>query len=317
MIEELKRLLKECATKKIVVIGECVRDVFVNTQRLSGPSDYQYTITKQLQRREFPGGAYPVARDLSNFVSKVHFVTCSTHEFPTNLERMDVIPISRERISKTRFFSGHNSNIFHYHCVFSEEITLSLTPLQELASVFSEADLVIVLDYGHGLLNSDVRKSISQNARFVALNCQANEDKYPFHQIWKYESTDLLLLNKVEAEINLLKTGVPVQELALRLHSKFKSTYTIVTDAEHGAVIQHDYRAYSSPAMSSCVVDAVGCSDIMLGFAALAAQNGKSAEEILYFASVAAGAKTMINVHERPLSREDLYEIALGVQNET
>ena len=60
-----------------------------------------------------------------------------------------------------------------------EELSFSKMILKEI----KKYDVVIVSDYGHGLITSRTAKLIYKNAKFLALNAQANAANTGYHTI--------------------------------------------------------------------------------------------------------------------------------------
>ena len=52
-------------------------------------------------------------------------------------------------------------------------------------------DLVIVSDYGHGLITKKLAKLLCKNSKFLALNAQANASNIGYHTIQKYKGCGL------------------------------------------------------------------------------------------------------------------------------
>ena len=55
-------------------------------------------------------------------------------------------------------------------------------------------DLVIVSDYGHGLISKKAANLICKNSKFLALNAQVNASNDGFHSLEKYKKVDTLIV---------------------------------------------------------------------------------------------------------------------------
>ena len=59
-------------------------------------------------------------------------------------------------------------------------------------------DLVIVSDYGHGLISKVSAEYICKNSKFLALNAQVNSSNIGFHTIRNYNQFNTLIINEKE-----------------------------------------------------------------------------------------------------------------------
>ena len=165
------------------------------------------------------------------------------------------------------------------------------------------ADVVIVLDFGHGLIDEDVANIIARHARFLALNCQANGGRHPFNTIWKYPRMDLVSLNRYEAELNLNAAFSSSSALLARaIGRRSHATFSIVTDGPLGAWLCLGLSVTHQPSLVTYVADTMGCGDAFLGFSAVAALLGFNAKGILEIGSAAAAAKARMRAHREPIT---------------
>ena len=59
-------------------------------------------------------------------------------------------------------------------------------------------DVVIVSDYGHGLITKKLAKLLCKNSKFLALNAQVNASNTGYHSIQKYKGVDCVVINETE-----------------------------------------------------------------------------------------------------------------------
>ena len=85
---------------------------------------------------------------------------------------------------------------------------------------FDDYDLVLVADFGHGLLDAaraSTRASRRQRTRFVAAMAQVNSSNYGYNLPVKYVGADYYSLNRTEAELSLHEKDLPSDELIDRM----------------------------------------------------------------------------------------------------
>ena len=66
-------------------------------------------------------------------------------------------------------------------------------------------DLVIINDFGHGLLTTNIRNIIQKKSKFLALNCQTNSSNVGYNFITKYKIADYITIDEPEATLSSQK----------------------------------------------------------------------------------------------------------------
>ena len=92
--------------------------------------------------------------------------------------------------------------------------------------------MVIVSDYGHGLISDNAAKLIVKKSKFVAVNTQLNSSNLGFHVISKYLGANLITINETEMRHELRNKTDDRVSLIKILTKKLKSNYTHVKRAE-------------------------------------------------------------------------------------
>jgi bifunctional ADP-heptose synthase (sugar kinase/adenylyltransferase) len=302
---------------RVAVVGETIRDTFVAVRPLSTPPEYGHVVVETVAQEEFFGGVLPVARDLASFVSSTCLVTNDVGEISSRWSnpRLSIKGAEHAPIRKTRYVSQEETLFFQCAWPRSSEWALGQPAFrQEALSAARSADLVVVIDYGHGLITPELATELSETARFLAVNCQANGGAYPFHQAWKYPSFHLLMLNEFEARLNCgMPQALTQSALAQCLLDRSRARYCIVTDASRGAWICSENQVTHQRSLCTSIADTIGCGDTMLGFCALAAAAERDPADILYLGSVAAAAKAMTQVHAGQITPQELLDVETSI----
>lgn len=310
MYDLLSQFVDSIKHLRVVVVGETLHDIFVESRPLSTPQSTPYLVAEAVKDEVYLGGAFPVARDLANFVKSVTLVSNGTTSIPTNLGNFSVSGPGEIVIKKTRFtFEGKNLFFLcdwpnHQDWPYPREAFLG-----DIRRAIEEADIVIVFDYGHGLIDEAAARLLSGESKFLAINCQANGGTHPFNLVSKYLNPNLIALNEYEARLNLGQIRTVSQAtLARSLNKQTGANFTVVTDAARGSWLCKEKSVHHQRSLCKTIVDTIGCGDTMLGFAALAACRKFDARAILYIASVAAAAKARMKVHERAINLKELED---------
>lgn len=315
MSDLLPTFVDALASLRVLVVGETLRDIFVHTHPLSTPQNHPYIVAEATGSDEYVGGAYPVARDLSHFVRSVTLVTNDTASLKPERENLRILGIQDGGIAKTRHVAGDQTLFFLCEWPTDAEWAERHPHFRDiLADALTEADVVIVFDYGHGLIDDEAAALISRKATLLALNCQANGGRHPFNLVARYPSFHVVSLNEYEARLNSgQRTTISQATLASAIRTETNAACCIVTDAERGSWICTENRVVHQRSLCSTIVDTIGCGDAMLGFAAAATAAGYSPKDTLYISSLAAAAKARMRVHERPITPKALADAEAAI----
>jgi sugar/nucleoside kinase (ribokinase family) len=160
-------------------------------------------------------------------------------------------------------------------------------------------DLVIVTDFGHGLLTKELIARLTKEARFLAVNAQTNSTNYGFNLITKYPRADFIVIDEMEARLAAHDKDSDIEDVILKLGYK----NIIVTLGAHGA-IGFDGAFERQPAITDKVVDTMGAGDAFLcvsaPFAAAGAFHARSRE----YRQCRRGAKVGIVGHRESITKE-------------
>ena len=141
----------------------------------------------------------------------------------------------------------------------------------KVSKYINSHDLVIVSDYGHGLISDNTAKLIVKKSRFAAVNTQLNSSNLGFHVISKYLGANLITINETEMRHELRNKSDDRVSLIKALSKKLRSNYTNVTSGEMGSIIYNSSsnEIMSCPAFADKVRDKVGTGDSMLAILAV------------------------------------------------
>ena len=177
-------------------------------------------------------------------------------------------------ITKKRYIDHINkTKIFGVYTLNDQPLDLVQEKIfnNKVLKYINSHDLVIVSDYGHGLISVNTAESIVKKSKFVAVNTQLNSSNLGFHVISKYLGANLITINETEMHHELRNKTEDRSSLIKKLSKKLKSNYTHVTSGEVGSTI-YNYTTneiLSCPAFAKKVVDKVGTGDSMLAMLAI------------------------------------------------
>ena len=114
-----------------------------------------------------------------------------------------------------------------------EELNFKKMILKEI----KKYDVVIVSDYGHGLITDSTAKLICKNSKFLALNAQVNAANIGYHTIQKYSNVDCVVINEQELRQELRNKNEKTESLAKKLAKILNIKNLVITRGSDGAFL--------------------------------------------------------------------------------
>src|SRR3990167_9269138 len=185
--QDIFSYLNKSKNLKILLIGESIIDAY-RFAEVIGKSGKEPTLVAKYRHRElYAGGILAMANHLSDFCAEI---TCLTylgenaeHEnfirnsIAHNVNLEIIYKKNSPTIVKTRFLDEYlKQKIFEEYEINDDflERDQENELLEKINMLLKSHDLVIVADYGHGLLNEMTIDFITQHSKFLSVNTQAN-----------------------------------------------------------------------------------------------------------------------------------------------
>jgi sugar/nucleoside kinase (ribokinase family) len=176
---------------------------------------------------------------------------------------------------------------------------------------FDEYDVVLIADFGHGIVDPKVinARTLERRRSFVAAMAQVNSTNYGYNLPTKFEGLNYCAVNRTEAELCLRERGLPLRDLLDRMARLLNVPALSVTDGEHGAMVVTSSGLFEIPTVSTSVVDTIGCGDAFFALSSLAAGLGCPAGIIALAGSIGAAAVAQRRGNERATSDQEFLTI--------
>jgi bifunctional ADP-heptose synthase (sugar kinase/adenylyltransferase) len=228
--------------------------------------------------------------------------------------RLEGVPApKRPTIIKRRFVESYLlQKLFETYQIDDEPLSVEEERplLEKLKSLLPNFDLVIVADYGHGMLNRAVRDVICTHSRYLAVNTQANAGNNGFHTISAYPRADYISISFSELCLEMRKRYGELEEMLSILRERIECDQITVTKGKHGIFVWTKERGFTyAPAMTQHFVDRVGSGDAVLAVTSPLSAL-KVDPELIAFLGNLAGAEAVRTVgHRSFLTRARLIKI--------
>ena len=304
--------LEKAAPLRVLVIGEAIIDDYVYCEAIGKSSKEPTLVVKHLSNERFGGGAVAVANHIAGFCDRTALCTflgeiATEEEFirerlkpgvePRFLYRKDSPTIVKRRYVENYFFQ----KLFEVY-----EINDALLDprdndalCKQLRGKLGEFDMVVVFDFGHGMLTDEAVNILCREAPYLVLNTQSNAGNLGYHSISKYYRADYVCIAENEARLEMRDRKGDLREMVLALCRQLHCDRMVVTRGKHGCLTYHKPDGFFEiPAFATQVVDRIGAGDAFLSVTSVCARQ-QAPMEVLGLIGNVAGAQAAAVVGNR------------------
>jgi bifunctional ADP-heptose synthase (sugar kinase/adenylyltransferase) len=179
---------------------------------------------------------------------------------------------------------------------------------RELERLAPQYDVVIVADYGHGLMTERAVQLVIEKSKFLAVNTQANAGNKGLNTISKYPRADFVSIGDPEVRLDTRKASADLRVLTEELARKIATKSFVVTRGASGCLIHdRDQGLFHVPAFAIRVVDRVGAGDAVLGLTAPCSALNIHPQALGFIANVVGAEACMIMGHRSFIEPASLF----------
>ena len=320
--ESIKLKLEELKKLKVLVIGETIIDQYVFCEALGKSGKEPVLVLRDLETQEYLGGALAIARHLSDFCSDVSVLSYlgKDYEYKSFIEEniednihLNLLGKSNSPTIVKRRFVDHvdrkkvlgvysiNDNLLEE----SEENQF----IESFDKLSKEHDLIIISDYGHGIITPRIAEHISNSDKFVSLNAQVNAANIGTHNIRKYHDIDCLIVNATELQHEMRQREGNLEKLAIKLKNAINANHISVTQGSEGAFLLNGKKpVVTCPGFALKVVDKIGSGDALLALLSVSIYNKIDEDLSLFIASIAAAQSVESIGNSSPVNKLKLLK---------
>jgi len=321
-VEDVLKYLQNAQSLKVLVVGETIIDEYQYCTAIGKSAKEPVLAAQYLSTEKFAGGALAVANHLANFCNKVGVLTMLGAKDPqedfvrqkvsSNVDMMFLYKANSPTIVKRRFVESYLlQKLFEVYEMNDEELDQKQD--RDLCAMLEEAmpqyDVVIVADYGHGMLTRNAVDILCRKAPFLAVNTQANAANRGFNTISRYPRADYICLARHEITLEERNRQGDIREMILNLSKKLTCGQIVVTCGKDGTIGYNEHGGFVEvPAFVEQVVDRMGAGDAVLSFTSLCIAQ-QAPIEVVSFIGNAVGAQAVSTLgHQKSIERESLFK---------
>ncbi|MEO5344108.1 MAG: PfkB family carbohydrate kinase [Gammaproteobacteria bacterium SHHR-1] len=323
-IGEVLELLDRAAELKVLVVGEAIIDEYVFCDGLGKSNKDPMLAFLHRSLETYAGGSLAVANHLAGICGEVGLITVLGEEhrresfireaLAPNAEAYFVTQPAAPTIHKRRFVDAYTgTRLFEIYemddtpLADDEERLL----IETIAARVPDYDLVVVTDYGHGMMTTKTVAAVVEHAPFLALNTQANAGNRGFNTISKYPRADYVSLATHEVALETRMRHAAWEDLLDEVSRRIDCPNFTVTRGKAGTTHFHPGSEYiSAPALATRISDRVGAGDAVFAVTSLLVRLG-APWELVGFLGNLAGAEMVGEIGNRnSVSRASLAKQA-------
>ena len=301
--KKINNLIEKFKRFKVLVVGELIIDQYFFCEALGKSGKEPILVLRDIKNETYIGGAGAICRHLSQFSNQISLLSMIGEKaellskIKKKLNKSIKFNFIRKKNSPTilkKRFLDHvtNHKIFGVYSINDD----LLTPNNEkefnrkLRKLLPKHDIVIVSDYGHGLISRESAQLICKKSKYLALNAQVNAANVGYHSMRNYKNVDFVIINEKEIRHELRDRNNKVEVLMKKLSSDQNIKNLTVTRGIKGSVLYNskDKKFVFCDAYARSDIDKVGAGDAMLSMIALCLNSKLNKNLSLLIASLGA-----------------------------
>lgn len=331
-MDDIRSYAERTASAKVLVIGETVIDQYTYCFIQGVLSKDRVYSARTQKAEEYWGGALATARHIAGFTPNVTFLSVAgnsedlldrlknelsdeltlelvrSERFPT-IKKQCFLTKNEKREEYRKIFAVNNlPEILEYDEKEKKEL------LQRLEAMIENFDMVVVCDYGYGLLGREIIEVLEQKAKCLAVKCFTDSSNMNPNLITKYRKMDYFLLES--SELNLIYTDYyKTEKQKLKDLSEKLQASGWVTRGSNGAYGISQKEISDCPAFTLVVKDTMGAENAFFAAACLFALAGAPIEMGTFIGNVAGALSTNVVGNSKAVNKIEVLRFASTLLN--
>lgn len=293
---EIQAVFEKISNYNVLVVGDIILDEYQFVSPL-GKSSKSATITAKKQKTElYAGGALAIANHIADFVDNVTLV--STYGLNDGIDYYDFIKKNiHDHVSFDPVYIPDRPTTLKRRLVdkvfkhkLFEVIEIDDSPLstdqssqvKERIDKYKDVDIIVVADFGHGLLDKSIINHLCDSGVYLAVNAQTNSANRGFNVIIKYPRCDYFSIDKGEAQLAVHDKYARTEEVFDDLLKQTKAQSAAITLGVDGCLVGNSSSKAYAPILSNEILDTIGAGDAFLSITSLLAKAGMPENQVAF-----------------------------------
>lgn len=298
--EKLKDSILKWENANLIVIGDTIVDRYVACEALGMSAEAPVVVVKEIENRDFCGGAGIVATHIRNLGAKCKLISVigndNSGQFvkkrvkEENIGNGLIVDDQRPTTLKKRYVV-ENQKLFRVSRLNQSELNRNIEDkvIRELEKSAEKANGIVISDFVYGVITTRIIKKVHELAKkyklllFADLQCSSQ-----IGSIMKFKEFSLLCPNEREARVALHEKDLDLETLSLKIINETYANKLIMKLGSNGFIayekINKKIKSQAFPALCSNPIDVAGAGDALL---AVMAVGLSSNQQMMKTASIA------------------------------
>ena len=331
--DDVRAMVDSLESLRVLVVGEVIVDEYIRCEMQGVTPKDHIPSARWLASERMWGGSFAVARHLASFCGRVTLAGIAGEGeevaaeqapagTPESIVRSFEVDAGARTVVKQRFVIEDPKRT-ELDKVFSVKFVADPWEVSDdarrrfrtrLDALLQEHDLVVVTDYGHGMIDPETQALIEERSPFLALNCQTNSSNFGFNPITKWHRADTFGLDQNELALAFRDRSRNWEPLLERLREMLATRVGWLTLGSAGSLASTaDGELVRTPALTLHAVDTIGAGDAFFALASASARAGLPVEVGSFLGNVAGAIAVNIVGNEKSVGRDQLLRFAAAV----
>jgi rfaE bifunctional protein nucleotidyltransferase chain/domain len=301
--------LKDLNDIRVLVIGDIIIDEYHYCIGMGKSQKDNIIASRFLNEEIFAGGVLAAANHIAGFCKDVTLVSCVglgndyksfilSHLKP-NIRTNFYYRKGAPTVVKRRFVDPNFLTKLFEICYLSDTDPLPKN-LEDrvcdyLESNLKKFDMVLVADFGHGLITPKIIKTICKKAKFLAVNVQTNSANLGFNLITKFPRADYICIDEPEIRFACHDRFSNLEKLILKISKQLNCGKIIITRGHRGSLAYSNKEGFNKiPIFSKEIVDRIGAGDAYFSITSPCVFKNNPMEVVGFIGNAVGAMKVLI-----------------------
>lgn len=316
---------------RVLIIGDLIFDRYTTLQVQGLTSKNRILSGRFVSDEMQAGGALAVYRHVREFTPQVKLISLAGTEPWLNetltefiapggdalVRSPDFTTVVKQRFVEPRSPGKELPKLFSVNYLDARppgpELQRQL--LARIDAEIANHDLVIAMDFGHGVLEEAIRERVQERAPFLSLNCQTNSNNHGFNIInRRYRRADAFTVDQTEIDLAIGRRHVDYGEELTSLSRHFGSRYAWLTRGSTETLGRNGVTDLCSVAtFERSVVDTLGAGDAFCALASLAAARHLPLPVATFMGQLAGAQAVRIVGNSEPIRKTRFLKAGISM----
>ncbi|MDC1005759.1 PfkB family carbohydrate kinase [Opitutales bacterium] len=325
-LDKIREFIDEFSTLKVLVIGDIIFDKYSTVSVQGLTSKNRILSSRFIDESLQPGGALAIFRHIREFTQNVKLLSLCGNEPLINRQlknylsedenlvqcHSSITSIIKHRYVEPTSDGKELSKLFSVNHLDKNHPDKKITSrlLDKLKTEIKDFDLVLVADFGHGVMSEEIRHIVQDAAHFLAVNCQTNSNNFGFNIINKrYQRSDSFSLDQSEMSLACGKKQFDECDELENLRNSFGASYGWFTrgGSETIGIDRHGKPCFCD-SLEKTVVDTVGAGDAFCAVVSLAAVSKQDLDLATLMGQISGALAVKIIGNTAPVRKVDFIK---------